>query len=76
MSDLSYEIVEFGAKLGSTSDKGWTTEVNKVSWSGRDAKWEIRPWNTDHTKCGKGYVFKDEEEMSMLGEFLQDKGYC
>ena len=76
MADLTFEIVEFGAKIGRTSEKGWSSEINKVSWNGRDAKWEIRTWDSDHTKCGKGYVFQNEEEMSLLGEFLQEKGLC
>lgn len=74
MSDIEYEIVEYGAKISRTSEKGWTTEVNKVSWNGRDAKWEIRPWNEEHTRCGKGYVFQSEEEMSLLGEFFAELG--
>lgn len=75
MAELDYNIVEYGAKISKTSDKGWSTEMNKVSWNGRDAKWELRPWDSEHTKCGKGYVFKNEEEMSLLGEFLQEKGF-
>lgn len=74
MADLDYNIVEYGAKISRTSEKGWTTEVNKVSWNGRDAKWEIRPWNEEHTRCGKGYVFQSEEEMSLLGEFFTELG--
>lgn len=76
MSDIEYEIIEYGDKIGATSAKGWTTEINKVSWNGRDAKWEIRPWNEEHTKCGKGYVFQSDEEMSLLGEFLVNNGYA
>ena len=37
MGDFSFEIVEHIGVL-STSAKGWTKEINKVSFSGRPAK--------------------------------------
>ncbi len=37
MADLKYEIVEAVAVL-SESPKGWTKELNLISWNGRDPK--------------------------------------
>lgn len=48
---------------------GWTVEINLVSWYGKDPKWEIRSWNEDHTKCGKG-VTLSEDALRELTNFL------
>ena len=36
-------------------------ELNKVSWSERPAKYDIRTWSPDHEKMGKGVTLNDEE---------------
>ena len=60
MADFQYEIVE---ELGilSTSTKGWTKELNKVSWNGGAPKYDIRDWAPEHEKMGKGVTLNDEE---------------
>ena len=69
MADITFEIVE---ELGvlSTSVKGWTKELNLVSWNGRPPKYDIREWSTDHEKMGKGLTFS-EEEMAALAKLLK-----
>lgn len=62
--DFSYEIVKTIGVL-STSPKGWTKELNLVSWNGREAKYDIREWSPDHDKMGKG-VTLDVEEYEVL----------
>ena len=58
--DFSYEIVKTIGVL-STSPKGWTKELNLVSWNGREAKYDIREWSPDHDKMGKGVTLNVEE---------------
>lgn len=60
MADFKYEIVE---KLGvlSTSSKGWTKELNKISLNGGTPKYDIRDWAPEHEKMGKGVTLNDEE---------------
>ena len=60
MADFQYEIVE---ELGvlSTSTKGWTKELNKISWNGGAPKYDIRDWAPEHEKMGKGVTLNDEE---------------
>ena len=60
MADLNYEIV---AEIGvlSTSNSGWTKELNVVSWNGGEPKYDIRDWSPDHTKMGKGITLNEEE---------------
>ena len=52
MSDIKYEIVKSVGVL-STSAKGWTKEVNMVSWNGAEPKVDIRDWAPQHEKDGQ-----------------------
>ena len=67
--EFEFEIVESGVKLGETSAKGWTMEINKVSYNGKPARWDIRSWNGDHSRMGKG-VSLSEQEIKNLYTFL------
>ena len=60
MADIVYEIVEKIAVL-SESSKGWTKELNMISWNERDPKYDIREWSPDHEKMGKGTTLSIEE---------------
>ena len=72
MAELKYEIVETLGVL-SVDAKGWRKELNLVSWNERDAKYDLRSWNPDHTRMSKGITFtKDEAEV--LCHILQDEG--
>ena len=53
MAEFSFEIEEKLLVL-SENDKGWTKELNRVSFNGAPAKYDIRAWSPDHTKMGKG----------------------
>jgi hypothetical protein len=68
MADITFEIRETLGIL-STGVKGWTKELNLVSWSGKDAKYDIRDWSPDHTKMGKGATFT-KDELLVLKEIL------
>lgn len=58
--EFKYEVVERIAVL-SESSKGWTKELNLISWNDRDPKYDIREWSPDGTKMGKGITLADEE---------------
>ena len=60
MSELKYEIVEEIMQL-SESLRGWTKELNLVSWNERDPKYDLREWAPDHEKMGKGITLTSEE---------------
>lgn len=64
MADFSFEIVEHIGKIVPSKD-GWQKEVNRVSYSGYPAKFDIRSWNEDHTKMSKGITFTEEEFMEL-----------
>ena len=71
MADIKFEIKEHIGVL-SKSEKGWTKELNVVSWNGRDPKYEVRDWAPDHERAGKGVTLTEEEFMS-LKEALMDE---
>lgn len=58
--EFSFQITE-QLKVISTSKSGWTLELNKVSWGGRPAKYDLRSWAPDHQKMGKGITLTDKE---------------
>ncbi|WP_129597601.1 YdbC family protein [Anaerophilus nitritogenes] len=68
MAEIKYEIVE---KIGSLSEssKGWTKELNLVSWNGRDPKYDLRDWAPENEKMGKGLTLS-AEELKKLRDIL------
>ena len=72
MADIKYEITANIGKI-SESEKGWTKELNLVSWNGRDPKYDLREWNPDHDKMGKGITLTKDEllELKKLLEAIE-----
>ncbi len=68
MAELKYEITE---KIGVLSEnaKGWTKELNMVSWNEYEPKYDIREWSPDHSRMGKG-VTLTADELANLKELL------
>ena len=62
--DIKFEITEHIGIL-SEGSKGWTKELNKVSWNDREAKYDIRDWSPDHEKMGKGVSMTTEEALAL-----------
>ena len=52
MADIKYEIVE---KIGQLSEsvKGWTKELNFISWNDREPKYDLRDWSAEYKKMAK-----------------------
>ena len=70
MSEITFEIKHHIGVL-SESAKGWTKELNLVSWNGRAPKYDIREWSPEHDKMGKGVTFTNEE-IENLRNLLND----
>ncbi len=62
--DITTEIIQHIAVLGK-NDKGFTKEINYVSWNGSAPKLDIRQWWPDHEKSSKGITLTDEEGMKL-----------
>ncbi|MCD8095463.1 MAG: YdbC family protein [Ruminococcus sp.] len=75
MAEIRYEITEHIGVL-SENPKGWTKELNKVSWNDREPKYDLREWNPDHSRMGKGVTLTDEEvevlKKLLNGEEIED----
>lgn len=71
MSEIKYEIVESIGVIAESS-KGWTKELNLVSWNDRDPKYDLREWSPDHQKMGKGITLSTEE-AGKLKKLLNDR---
>lgn len=69
MAELKYEIVK---KIGviSETEKGWKKELNLISWNDRTPKYDIRDWNENHDRMGKGITLT-EEELNKVKELLE-----
>nr|WP_328812875.1 PC4/YdbC family ssDNA-binding protein [Paradesulfitobacterium ferrireducens] len=59
MPDIKYEIKETLGVL-SEGSKGWSKEVNLISWNDREPKYDIREWSPDHSKMGKGVTLSKQ----------------
>ncbi|MCA0385327.1 MAG: hypothetical protein LCH34_06965 [Firmicutes bacterium] len=68
MAEIKFEIKDTIGVL-SISAKGWTKELNLVSWNDKEAKYDLREWDPEHEKMGKG-VTLTLEEVKKLKETL------
>lgn len=62
---------------GRKQGDGWTKEVNLVSWNGNPAKIDIRDWDEDHERCGKGITLtkaEAQELVAILTDYFAEKG--
>ena len=64
MADIKFEIVKEIGVL-SESAKGWTKELNLVSWNGAEPKYDLRDWAPKHEKMGKGITLSKEEAQRL-----------
>lgn len=65
---LKYEIVEHIGVL-SESSKGWTKELNVISWNGKEPKYDLRDWAPNKEKMGKGITLT-QAELEVLKSLL------
>ena len=71
MADIKFEIKK---EIGILSEnaKGWTKELNLISWNGAVAKYDLRDWAPEHEKMGKGITLTESEALK-LKELLNAK---
>ena len=61
---IKYEITE---RIKVLSERGvWTKELNKVSWNDREPKFDLRDWNHEENRMGKGVTLTEEEARELL----------
>ena len=64
--NVKYEIVRHYGVIGKS--KKWQIELNLINWSGREDRYDLRRWSTDHQVIGKGITLTESElrELSKL----------
>ena len=67
--DIKFEIKETVGVISTNEKSKWTKELNLISWSGKDPKYDIRDWGPDHEKMGKG-VTLSKDELKALYDIL------
>ena len=71
--DIKYEIVN---EIGVISDDGkWRLELNRISWNGREAKYDLRKWAPNHEKMSKGVTLTDGELLKLCEILEQEKTF-
>ena len=70
-NEFKFEIVKNIAVL-STERSGWTKEVNLISFNDAPPKYDIRSWDPNHEKMGKG-VTLSKEEMKIFLDAMADE---
>ena len=68
MPEIKFEIKDTIGLL-SESAKGWAKELNLVSWNDKEPKYDLREWDPEHKKMGKG-VTLSKEELKKLRDLL------
>ncbi|GAA0738976.1 YdbC family protein [Clostridium oceanicum] len=68
MANIKYDIVKELGEI-SESSKGWTKELNLISWNDRSPKYDLRDWAPEHEKMGKGITIT-KEELKNLRDLL------
>ncbi|KGM95928.1 hypothetical protein FDC62_11605 [Clostridium botulinum] len=70
MANIKYEIKE-NIGVVSESSKGWTKELNLISWNDKEPKYDLRDWSPEHEKMGKGITLT-LDELKELKEILNN----
>ncbi len=70
MVEVKYEIHKTVGVI-SASSKGWTKELNFISWNQREPKYDLRDWAPEHARMGKGITLT-AEELRSLRDLLRD----
>ncbi len=63
--NITCEIVEPIAVL-SKNEKGYTKEINLVSWNGAEPKFDIRNWHPGGARSGKGITLTKDEIINLM----------
>lgn len=69
MAEIKFEIVKHIGVIGESA-KGWKKEINLVSWNDRKPKVDIRDWDENHEKMGKGITLS-ADELKALKDILE-----
>lgn len=69
--DFSFTVHEKIAAFGEENENGYMLALTKTSFCGREAQYDLRPWNKDFTKMGKGIRLTEEQLADMIVYFRE-----
>jgi hypothetical protein len=69
---IAFEIKEHIGRIGPISDKGWSRQINKISWNGGPVKWDIREFSSDMQRMSRGITLTDAE-MKRIIDLVKDR---
>lgn len=80
LKDQSNYNFKIHKEIGIISEKpsGWTLELNLVSFNGRDAMYDLREWNDDHTALRRGVRLSESDLAALgklIGEYMEESGH-
>ena len=61
--NFSFEIKK---DFGAFGEGEWQKHLTLISWNGGEPKYDLRPWNPDMTRMGKGVTLTDSELYDLL----------
>lgn len=68
--EFKFEILN---NIGNLSENGaWSKELNRISWNGKEPKYDLRDWSENHEKMGKGITLS-ETELRKLKEVIDEE---
>ena len=68
--EFKFEIVKNIVTL-STEKSGWTKELNLVSFNDQVPKYDLRTWDPNYEKMGKGVTLSKEEMVILRDTIVQ-----
>ena len=71
--EVTFELMEHIDVLEERKD-GWTKEVNIVSWNGAPGKIDIRDWDPDHERMGRGITLFEDTAEKLAGALSKRYG--
>ena len=69
-AEVKFEIVEHLCVLKDRKP-AWDLELNLVSWNDNEPKYDIREWDPEHKRCGKG-ITMDLDTLKNLVKYCEE----
>ena len=68
---IKFEIVNHIGVIN-RNDRGWTKELNIVSWNDQPPKYDIRDWDEQHERMSRGITLTRQEIESVVEAFQNE----
>lgn len=74
MTAFVYRVTEHIATLSENKTGNYTLELNKISFNGNPAKYDLRKWDRANNKMLKGITLTDEEAAALKAALEKSLG--